>query len=264
MSCAPTADREGFTRVVQGEPGLGLRLFEIYQRLFESYGPQHWWPGAGGFETIVGAILTQNAAWSNAQRALDNLREAGVLDDPSTLLALPEQELARLIRPSGYFNSKARKLRAFAQMLADVLEGSIERLISLPLDELRGLLLATHGIGPETADDIVLYVAQKPSFVIDAYTRRTFARIGITPSLDRYEHWRAMFMDALPGDSTLFNEYHALIDRHATLTCGSRPRCSMCALQTLCMGAFQLGAARSAAGANRPGNPTRAAGGDSE
>lgn len=223
--------------MTEAEPDLTSRLLAIYQRLFEAYGPQHWWPGAGGFETIVGAILTQNTAWSNVQRALDNLHEAGVLDSPSTLLALPEQELARLIRPSGYFNSKARKLRAFAQMLDDVLEGQVERLVSLPLDELRGILLATYGIGPETADDILLYVAQKPSFVIDAYTRRLFTRIGITPSLDRYEHWRAMFMDALPGEPALFNEYHALIDRHATQTCGSRPRCSACVLQTICINA---------------------------
>ncbi len=214
------------------------QLRDIYERLLAAYGPQGWWPGETAFEVIVGAILTQSAAWANVERALANLKAAGVLS-PEGLHRLGEGEIARLIRPSGYFNAKARKLKAFVEMLhlsAALKTGStpLAALLALPMDDLRALLLSTHGIGPETADSIVLYATGQPSFVIDAYTRRMFSRIGVAPDVDTYEGWRRVFMEALPADARLFNEYHALIVAHAKAACRKTPRCGECVLRDLC------------------------------
>lgn len=211
-------------------------LLDVYARLWQAYGPQSWWPGAGGFEMVAGAILTQSAAWANVESALANLKRADALD-PHRLLALPEAELGQLVRPSGYYNAKARKLRAFAQMLTDDFAGNLSRLYALPLPRLRERLLTTYGIGPETADDIVLYGAEKPSFVIDTYTRRIFTRLGFRPPRDRYEEWRASFMETLPADAGLYNEYHALIVRHAKVSCRARPLCGDCVLNDCCASA---------------------------
>ena len=194
----------------------GARLLEVYHRLERRYGPQGWWPGDGPFETIVGAILTQNTAWTNVERALENLKAAGRMT-PMAIRELPEPELARLIRPSGYFNSKARKLKAMAGYLAawgDDPEGWRSR----DAKELRAELLAIYGIGEETADDLVLYVAGLPSFVIDSYTRRTVQRLGLAPSRESYAAYQGLFEEHLPADATLFNEFHALLDRHAKET----------------------------------------------
>ncbi|MDO8616646.1 MAG: hypothetical protein Q7T33_13075 [Dehalococcoidia bacterium] len=209
------------------------RLLQVHDRLLAAYGPQRWWPGETPFEVIVGAILTQSAAWTNAERALANLRRAGALS-PAGLIAIGEGELAALIRPSGFFNAKARSLKALADLLRDRYGGDIGRLLRTPGAPLRTLLLATHGIGPETADAIVLYAAGRPSFVIDAYTRRTFSRLGLTPARDTYEDWRRLFMDNLPADAPLFNEYHALIVRHGKEACRKRPLCARCPLLDLC------------------------------
>jgi endonuclease-3 related protein len=225
-------------------PVLRPSLLAIYDLLEAAYGPQGWWPGEGGIEMVAGAILTQNTAWPNVERALANLRAAGALD-PEALLALPEVELAQLIRPSGSFNAKARTLRAFAQMLAQDFRGRLDLLLALPLNKLRPRLLTTYGIGPETADDIVLYGAGQASFVVDAYTRRIFGRLGIMPADDRYETWRRLFVDALPSDAPLFNEYHALIVRHAKVSCRTRPRCEACVLRSLCPGGVVQGTERS-------------------
>jgi endonuclease-3 related protein len=207
---------------------------DVYQRLFEAYGPRGWWPGAESpFEVVVGAILTQNTAWVNVERALARLRAAGALSVEG-VRAIPEPDLAELLRPSGYFNTKARKLKAFVAMLEAEHGGDLGGLLALPLDDLRARLLATWGIGPETADDIVLYAAGHPSFVIDAYTVRIFTRLGVTPERNRYEEWRALFMAALPPDAALFNEYHALIVTHGNLTCRPAPRCPGCPLLDLC------------------------------
>ena len=208
-------------------------LPDIYRRLYGAYGPQGWWPGGSPFEVVVGAILTQAAAWTNVEKAIDNLKAAGVLS-PRGILETPVDDLARLVYPAGYHNAKARKLRAFAQMLFERHGGDLDRLFGLRLPELRRELLVTHGIGPETADAIVLYAAGRPCVVIDAYTRRVFGRLGLAPAQDDYGSWQRLFEEALPSDVSLFNEYHALIDRHAKTLCRKEPLCGQCFLREVC------------------------------
>lgn len=212
---------------------LSARLLEIYRRLFSIYGPQRWWPGKTAFEIVVGAILTQSAAWTNVEKALNNLRAAGALS-PAALHSLDVAEIARLVRPSGYYNTKAQKLKAFVAMLAANFNGDLDALLALPEATLRPLLLSTYGIGPETADSILLYAADRPVFVIDAYTRRVFSRLGIGPEQDTYHGWQMMFMASLEADAALFNEYHALIVRLAKDFCRKRPRCHLCPLRDGC------------------------------
>lgn len=181
---------------------------------------------------MLGAVLTQNTAWSNVERALDNL-SARVPLAADRLLALPESELASLIRPAGYFNIKARRLRAFCR--AFVLAGGESSLQALDTSRLREWLLGIHGIGPETADDILLYAFGRPVFVVDAYTRRLFQRLGVIEGDESYEALRTSFEQALGPDPALFNEYHALIVRHAKEVCRARaPRCNQCFLNAGC------------------------------
>jgi endonuclease-3 related protein len=208
-------------------------LLDVYHRLYAAYGPQGWWPGGSPFEVVVGAILTQAAAWTNVEKAIDNLKAAGVLS-PRGILQTPVDDLASLVYPAGYYNAKARKLRAFAEMLFERHGGDLDRLLTLPLLELRRELLATHGIGPETADAVILYAAGRPRFVIDAYTRRVFGRLGMAPARDDYASWQRLFEEALPPDARLFNEYHALIDRHAKTLCRKEPLCAQCFLREAC------------------------------
>ncbi len=210
------------------------RLLEIYERLLGRYGPRHWWPADGLFEVIIGAILTQSATWKNASRAMDNLKERGLLD-PAAMRDVPEEELAVLVRPSVYFNAKARKLKAFVDHLWEHYDGDLEALLRRDTLPLRQELLSIHGIGEETADDIVLYAAGRPIFVMDAYTRRILTRLGIAPARETYGAYQAIFMDSLPHDAPFFNEYHALLDRHASQTCRKRaPQCGVCCLLDLC------------------------------
>ncbi len=209
------------------------RLIDVYDRLYAAYGPQRWWPGETPFEVITGAILTQSAAWTNVEKAIANLKGAGALS-PEGLRAISEAGLAALIRPSGYFNAKARKLKAFMGLLDESGGGDLQKLLAIPAAALRRLLLGTHGIGPETADSIVLYAAGRPSFVVDAYTRRIFSRLGIAPEAATYDGWRALFMRALPPDAALFNEYHALIVRLGKEVCRKTPRCEACPLRAIC------------------------------
>jgi endonuclease III related protein len=218
---------------VRGQGSRVTEIPDVFDRLLAKYGPQGWWPAESPFEVIVGAILIQQTAWQNAERALANLREANALS-PEGLRSLSEDEMASLIRPSGFFRSKARKLKAFITLLYEHFDGDLERMLSAPADELRAALLATHGIGPETADSILLYAAGRPSFVIDAYTRRIFRRLGITPERDAYHAWQAMFMTALPPHAPLFNEYHALIVEHGKRTCRPAPLCGRCVLLDAC------------------------------
>jgi endonuclease-3 related protein len=193
---------------------------------------------------VVGAILTQASAWTNVEKAIANLKAAGVLS-PGGILETPVDDLARLVHPAGYYNAKARKLRAFVEMMFERHAGELDRLFALPLAELRRELLATHGIGPETADAVMLYAAGQPCFVVDAYTRRVFGRLGLAPppradppqagARDDYRTWQRMFEEGLLPDVALFNEYHALIDRHAKTLCRKEPLCGQCFLREVCL-----------------------------
>ncbi len=220
--------------ITRTETGLQTRLLDVYERLYASYGPQRWWPGDSPFEVIVGAVLTQSAAWVNVEKAIANLKAAGAMT-PEAIFSLPEDALALLVRPSGYFNAKARKLKAFLALLFERFGGDLDRLLACPLEDLRPLLLSTYGIGPETADSILLYAAAKPIFVIDAYTQRVFSRLNIAPTRDTYDAWQALFMEHLPADAALFNEYHALIVRHGKDVCRKRSLCGACPLRVLCL-----------------------------
>jgi len=206
-------------------------LCTVFDRLLATYGPQHWWPAETPFEVMVGAVLTQNTAWSNVERAIANLRAAEALE-PNRLLALGPERLAELIRPAGYFNVKAQRLRHFCDFLRAA--GGEAALAKLPTAELRHRLLAVHGVGPETADDMLLYAFARPVFVIDAYTRRLFQRLGLASGDEGYETLRHGCEQALGEDAPLFNEYHALIVRHAKQACVRRPRCAACGLAALC------------------------------
>lgn len=209
-------------------------LRAIYDGLLAAYGDQGWWPGDSPFEIMVGAVLTQNTAWSNVEKAIANLKAAGVLD-PERLLALPDQELAELIRPSGYYNIKAQRLKQLCRFLQDA--GGVAALAAEPTDVLRKALLAVKGVGPETADDILLYAFDRPVFVIDAYTRRLLQRCGLATGEESYEDLRAGFERALGPDAALFNQYHGLIVQHAKTACATRPRCGRCCLAKQCPGA---------------------------
>ena len=212
---------------------LNHRLTEIYRLLLASYGPQHWWPADTPFEVIVGAILTQSAAWGNVEKAVSNLKQARVMN-PASLRKLPLSKLAKLIYPSGYYNAKALKLKSFVEHLEEAHQDSLEKLFSLDIHRLRNELLNIHGIGPETADSITLYAAHKTIFVIDAYTRRILTRLGLSPSRDNYSAFQALFMGNLPADEKLFNEYHALLVRHGKEVCKKSPICEKCCLRQLC------------------------------
>lgn len=209
------------------------KLLDIYQRLFDRYGPQSWWPADDPFEVIVGAILTQSAAWTNVEQAISNLKAAKALT-PTALYDLPLDRLAQLIHPSGYYNAKALKLKAFADRLHSKYSSDLERLFTLDTATLRPELLSIYGIGEETADSIILYAARRPIFVIDAYTRRIVSRLGLAPEKDSYRAFQALFTENLPHDEGLFNEYHALLVRHGKEVCRKTPDCPRCCLRTLC------------------------------
>ncbi|GAI50475.1 unnamed protein product, partial [marine sediment metagenome] len=186
------------------------KLLNIYHQLMDYYGPQHWWPAQEPFEVIVGAILTQSAAWLNVEKAVANLKAAKALS-PKALRQLSLSELATLIHPCGYYNAKALKLKSLAHWLGEYYNDNLNRLFANTTDYLRQQLLSVQGIGQETADSIILYAANKPIFVIDAYTRRIINRIGLTPDSNNYTAYQSLFMDNLPTDAELFNEYHALL-----------------------------------------------------
>ncbi len=209
-------------------------LDEIYNRLYSHFGPQHWWPGESRWEIMVGAVLTQNTSWRNAEQAIGNLKRAGRLE-PAAMRRSRVTTLARLIRPSGYFNLKARKLQALVQFLFQRYGGEPERMIGVPLEAQRDKLLAVYGIGPETADSILLYAADQPVFVVDAYTRRICARLGLCREDASYEELQGLFMRQLPRDARLFNEYHALLVALGKSICRKRaPRCGECPLAEIC------------------------------
>jgi len=202
----------------------------VFDLLFKACGPQHWWPGDTPFEVIVGAILTQNTNWTNVEKAIVNLKREDCLN-PGRLHAIKEEDLAELIRPSGYFNIKAKRLKSFTGFLFDSFNGDLDAMFALPLARLRHKLLSVNGIGPETADSILLYAGRYPVFVVDAYTRRIFSRLGLLNEEHTYHQVQAFFQDHLDEDERLFNEYHALIVRHAKEHCRTKPLCEGCPLE---------------------------------
>ena len=187
-------------------------LLGVHDAMLAGLGPSHWWPGETPFEISLGAILTQNTAWTNVEKALHNLRSENLLHPPA-LYELPEQALAELIRPAGFFRIKARRVRNFLHFLHETCDLDMEELRSRDMSTLRARLLNISGIGPETADSILLYALDFPSFVVDAYTRRILNRHGLVPEDIGYEELRDYFMDVLPADTPLFNEFHALLVR---------------------------------------------------
>jgi endonuclease-3 related protein len=206
---------------------VGPLLQELYQRLWEVWGPQDWWPGDTPFEVAVGAILTQNTNWGNVARAITALKDRDLLT-PQALQALPETELAQLIRPSGYYNLKARRLRNFLHFLAQHFENSMARMAAADLTSLRPALLNIKGVGPETADSILLYALDKPTFVVDAYTFRILSRHDLIAEGCAYEELRQLFMEHLPARVPLYQEYHALLVRLGKEWCRPQPRCATC------------------------------------
>jgi len=212
---------------------ISQALQSIYRQLINCYGPQHWWPAHEPFEVMVGAILTQSAAWVNVEKAIANLKAAKALS-PKSLRQLSLSEVATLIHPCGYYNAKALKLKSLAHWLGEYYNDNLNKLLANNTERLRQELLSIHGIGQETADSIILYAANKPIFVIDAYTRRIINRIGLTPASNSYTAYQALFMDNLPADAQLFNEYHALLVCLGKDVCRSRPLCQQCCLNSTC------------------------------
>jgi len=216
-----------------------VNLLFIFKRLKRRYGPQHWWPAKTPFEVIVGAILTQNASWENAARAIQNLRSKKILSF-SAMKKADTAALSSAIRPAGYFNVKARRLKNFIGFLDKEYSGDVGRLFREDLLGLREKLLGVNGIGPETADSIILYAAGKPIFVVDAYTKRVFSRLGFVKETASYGEIQDYFMKRLPRKAELFNEYHALIVEHAKRSCRSKPLCASCVLSSSCAYAASL------------------------
>jgi endonuclease-3 related protein len=210
-----------------------LELVRAYDRLFDAFGPQHWWPGDSPFEIIVGAVLVQNTSWRNVERAIQNLRDAAVMS-PVAMYALPPEELAELIRPAGYYQVKTRRLRNLLQFVLDNFGGSLDEMFTTDLSTLREQLLAVHGIGPETADAILLYAGGLPTFVVDTYTHRVLARHGWIGYEADYHEIKDYFESTLPADAPLYNEYHALLVRVGKDFCRrTAPKCEACPLSNM-------------------------------
>jgi endonuclease-3 related protein len=205
-------------------------LLTIYHTLLRFFGEQGWWPADTPFEVVVGAVLTQNTAWRNVERAIENLKGEGLLT-PMGLRVVDESRLAELIRPAGYYNVKARRLKNLIEFLAGKYGGDLRKMFDEPLSTLRGKLLAVKGIGPETADSILLYAGGKPIFVIDAYTRRILSRHGRIADGASYGDIQDLFMRNLPQDVSLYKEYHALFVRLAKTFCKTKSHCTGCPLE---------------------------------
>ncbi len=220
--------RSRFNKMLMNLP-LRELLMSYYRELFTRFGPRHWWPAETPFEVCVGAVLTQNTAWTNVTRAVANLKFAEVLD-PLKIHELSVSDLAQLIRPAGYYNVKALRLRNFVDHLMDRHGGELSSLLSLPLDSLRDELLSIKGVGKETADSIVLYAAGKPVFVVDAYTKRVLQRHGLVQEGANYDCIQDLFHSNLPIDADLFNDFHAQIVAVGHRYCKKKPVCKECPL----------------------------------
>ena len=204
----------------------------IYETLFEAFGPQHWWPGETPFEIAVGAILTQNTNWGNVEKAINNLKSARALS-AKKIHVMPANSFSALIRPAGYFNIKAKRVKAFISFLMENYHGSMAAMKREGVHLLREKLLSVNGIGPETADSILLYALGKPVFVIDAYTKRVLSRHKIMDHDKSYEEFQGLFHASLRKDLKLFNEYHALFVAVGKSYCKPKPQCDKCALKDL-------------------------------
>ena len=223
------------------DPGAGLSsrpadpevvLPALYERLQAYWGNLGWWPAESPFEVIVGAILTQNAAWQNVEKAITALKREAVLS-PACLRDLSEDRLAEWIRPAGYYRLKASRLKAFIRFLDERYAGNLDRMFAQPTERLREALLSVNGIGPETADSILLYAGGKPVFVVDAYTKRILCRHGMIPEDADYPTLQGLFMRYLPAEAPLFNQYHALLVHTGKTFCRKKPLCAGCPLEPL-------------------------------
>jgi len=206
------------------------KLASIYEKLYKSFGPQYWWPAESHFEVMVGAILTQNTNWSNVEKAIKNLKENKLLT-PRKLYKLPDRKLAALIRPAGYFNIKTKRLKKFLKFFLESYQADIKKMSRADVKELRAQLLEVHGVGPETADSILLYALNKPIFVIDAYTKRVLTRHKLIKAGADYQSVQDLFMKNLKKNTKLFNEYHALLVKLNKEFCLKKePKCATCPL----------------------------------
>ena len=211
---------------------LSERLSEIYELLLEAYGPQHWWPAESPLEVLVGAVLTQNTNWQGVEKAMASLKLHDLLN-PHKLQAIPTEDLARLIKPAGYYNLKAHRLKNLIAFLTEAYSGDLETMGQAETDRLRKELLAVNGVGPETADSILLYALEKPVFVVDTYTYRVMSRHGLVGEEVSYDELQELFIQHLPVEVKLFNEYHALLVRVGKLHCRRQPYCQGCPLEPL-------------------------------
>ncbi len=211
---------------------MAMRLRDVFDRLLAAYGPQGWWPGESPFEVIVGAVLTQNTSWKNVEKAIANLRDSGVLS-PQRLSALRHEELAELIQPAGYYRLKARRLMNLLNLLMTAYDGSLEAMFEADMSELREQLLSVNGIGPETADSILLYAAEIPTFVVDTYTARVLKRHAWIEAEADYHTIEDHFESHLEKDAALFNEFHALLVRVGNQHCRRQPKCEGCPLECM-------------------------------
>jgi endonuclease-3 related protein len=207
-------------------------LMKIYDTLYTSIGPRGWWPGENPFEVVIGAILTQNTSWKNVKKAINNLKDKNLLS-PERLYNTDTEVLAQVIKPSGYYNQKAKKIKHFLEYFKKY-DFSFNKLQKINIKELREQLLAINGIGEETADSILLYALNKPIFVIDTYTKRIFSRLGFINENIKYSDLQKFFNNHLKKDTALFNEYHALIDYLAHFICKKKPECQKCMLKNYC------------------------------
>lgn len=222
-------DQEQFTEIDHSRRHMKNSVQNIYTKSYSAFGPQHWWPANGPFEVMVGAILTQNTNWSNVERAIKNLKAAKVLS-ASAIDAMSCKKLARLIRPAGYYNLKAKRLKSFVEFFVKKYGGRTSTMKKKTTLLLREELLKVHGIGPETADSILLYALRRPVFVIDAYTKRILSRHNIMDSSESYNSFQGLFHKALPRKVTVFNECHALLVKIGKEFCKPKPSCNNCPL----------------------------------
>ena len=208
-------------------------LLKIYTSLYHYFGPLHWWPGDTPFEIMVGAILTQNTSWNNAEKAINNLKKENLLESRK-LYHINQEKLAQLVKPSGYYNIKAQRLKNFLNLLVNDFEGSAEKMFLGDGRELRKKLLSVKGIGPETADSILLYAGKKVFFVVDAYTKRIFSRHKLISKDSTYCQIQEFFNQNLDRDVELFNEFHAQIVMLGKMICTSKnPDCAKCPIAFL-------------------------------